>query len=262
MEVDVIKAQVSELDESFDALIASVPEGLVSAADDFALDPALSKDPYSVLYGVRDRGGYVVRGENNIFAGQLIADLFGHESEGRSRYIVLGAEEMDRIALNPNQFVNERAYGSMQESIGRIPTLTDGREHTLLRGLYNQALNHRAMQSRAETLVQPVTRFLIDRMAAKFKRGEQVDIPRELALPLTYKAMSTMIGVPQDRFTEFVSLGEKLFTGPIQPDRGEGASQQLLAFYLEEVAKRRREPKRDMISWLIEAEVDGERLHR
>jgi cytochrome P450 len=260
MAVDVIGARVSDLDESFDALIGSIPESLVSAPDDFVLDPALSRDPYGILFGVRARAGYVVPGDKNIFSGQLIADLFAHESEGRERYIVLGAEEMDRIALMPTVFVNERAYGSHQESLGRIPTLTDGREHTLLRGLYNQALNHTAMQARAETLVQPVAGFLIERMLAKFKRGEEVDIPRDLALPLTYKAMSTMIGVPQERFAEFVILGEKLFTAPIQPDRGEAASRQLLAFYIEEVGKRRREPRRDMITWLIQAEVEGKRF--
>jgi len=261
MDVDVIKAELRELDESFESLIDSIPESLVAAPDDFVLDPELSRDPYACLLALRDRAGCVVSGDNDVFGGQPIADLFGHRAaEGRPRYIVFGAEEMDSIAMAPRQFINERAYGLHQETLGRVPTLTDGREHTQLRALYNQALNHRAMQARAESLVGPVVRFLIERMRAKFDAGLVVDIPRELALPLTYKAMSTMIGVPQDRFADFVRLGEQLFTAPIQPDQGAGAASKLLGFYLDEVKRRRRDPQRDMITWLLEAEVDGRKF--
>lgn len=260
-EDDIIKAELDALDDSFATLIDSIPASLISAPDDFVLDPDLSADPYGALCGVRDRAGYVVAGEGDSFAGVEITDLFGHRlAEGRPRYIVLGADEMDRIAMAPKEFVNERAYGLHQESLGRIPTLTDGREHTLLRGLYNQVLNHRAMASRAETLVGPITRFLVERMAARFAKGQPVDLNRDLALPLTYKAMSTMIGVPQDRFAEFVRLGEQLFTAPIQPDQGAGAAAALHEFYMEEIAIRKKQPRRDMISWLLEAEVEGEKF--
>jgi cytochrome P450 len=72
--------------------------------------------------------------------------------------------------------------------------------------------------------------------------------------------MSTMIGVPQDRFAEFVRLGETLFTAPLQPDKGIEASADLLEFYRAEAEKRKISPQPDMLSWLLQAEAGGRRF--
>jgi cytochrome P450 len=260
LDVDVIKARPKELDDSFAGLIEALPEGLVSAADDPFMDDALSRDPYTPLLELRSRCGHVVAGDNGLYGGTVrIPNSFARDLT-EPHYVILGVEELDAISLNPGAFINDGAYGSHAATLGRIPTLTDGQEHTELRTAYNQALNHRAMAERAETLVKPIVHYLLDRMEAKFARGEAVDIPRDLALPLTYKAMSTMIGVPQSRFTDFVRLGELLFTAPMRPKEGAQASEDLLNFYLEEAAKRKIEPQADMITWLQDADFKGRRF--
>lgn len=259
IDADVVKARPRQLDASFDTLIAAIPEGLVQAPDDFALEPSLSVDPYTPLLALRDREGFIVQGQDGVFGGLPLPNIFGHDRT-KPHFIVMGVEEMDRISMSPRAFVNAGAYGSHTDTLGEIPTLTDGRQHTALRGAYNEVLNHRAMQSRAETLVGPIAQYLLDRMERRFKEGEPVDIPRDLALPLTYKAMSTMIGVPQDRFAEFVRLGETLFTAPLQPDKGVKASEDLLEFYRAEAEKRKADPQPDMLSWLLQAEAGGRRF--
>jgi cytochrome P450 len=258
-EADVVRARPRQLDDSFDNLIAAIPEGLVQAADDFVLDPEFSRDPYTPLLALRDRDGFVVEGHGGIYGDVTLPNLFGHDRE-KPHFIIMGIEELERVSMSPKAFVNSGAYGSHVDTLGRIPTLTDGAEHTALRGAYNEVLNHRAMQTRAETLIGPINEFLLDRLEGKFRRGETVDIPRDLALPLTYKAMSTMIGVPQDRFAEFVKLGETLFTAPLQPDKGVKASADLLEFYRAEAEKRKVDPQPDMLSWLLQAEAGGRRF--
>jgi len=259
LEADVVQARPRQLDDSFADLIAAIPEGLVQAPDDFALDPELSRDPYTPLLELRDREGFVVEGKDGVFGGVALPNVFGHDRTN-PHFIIMGVEELERVSMSPKAFVNSGAYGSHVDTLGRIPTLTDGAEHTLLRGAYNQVLNHRAMQARADTLIGPINAYLLDRLDGKFRRGEAVDIPRDLALPLTYKAMSTMIGVPQDRFAEFVKLGETLFTAPLQPDKGVKASEDLLEFYRAEAEKRKVSPQPDMLSWLLQAEAGGRRF--
>ena len=255
-EADVVRARPKQLDSSFNDLIEAIPPGLVQAGDDFALDPTLSRDPYTPLLALRDRAGYVIQGVGGVYDGLALPNSFGHDLS-RPHFVVTGIEELETISMSPKAFVNSGAYGSHADTLGQIPTLTDGREHTALRGVYNQVLNHRAMQARAETLIGPIAEFLLDRMERKFARGDIVDIPRDLALPLTYKAMSTMIGVPQERFAEFVRMGETLFTAPLQPDKGVQASADLLEFYRAEASKRAKDPQADMLSWLLQATAAG-----
>ncbi len=256
---DVIKARLEHLDESFDGLIAALPEGLVNALDDAFMEDWFSLDPYAKLLQVRDRLGYVVQGENGNYGGAPVPNSFAHDLS-KPHFIVMGVEEIDAISMNPRAFINEGAYGAHSKTIGRIPTLTDGKEHSDLRNAYNQALNHKAMAARAATLVAPITNYLLDRMERAFAEGREVDIPRELALPLTYKAMSTMIGVSQERFADFVRLGELLFSAPLHPEQGGKASEDLLVFYQEEVEKRKAAPQQDMITWLRGAEFRGRRF--
>ena len=255
-DVDVVQARPRQLDDSFDNLIDAIPPGLVQAADDFTLDPAMSLDPYTPLLSLRDREGYVIRGVNGVFGGIRIPNSYAHD-QSKPHFAVTGIEEMEAISMAPKAFINSGAYGSHSDTLGQIPTLTDGKEHSALRNVYNQVLNHSAMQSRAETLITPIAGYLLDRMERKLARGEHVDIPRDLALPLTYKAMSTMIGVPQERFAEFVRLGETLFTAPLQPDKGVQASADLLEFYRAEAEKRKVDPQPDMLSWLLQAAAGG-----
>lgn len=256
---DVIKARLEHLDESFDGLIAALPEGLVNAPDDPFMESWFSLDPYTKLLEVRDRLGYIVAGVNGDYGGAPVPNSFAHDLS-KPHFIVMGVAEIDAISMNPKAFINEGAYGAHSSTIGQIPTLTDGKEHSDLRNAYNQALNHKAMAARAATLVGPITDYLLDRMEHAFSEGRVVDIPRELALPLTYKAMSTMIGVSQERFAEFVRLGELLFSAPLHPEQGGKAAEDLLAFYRDEVEKRKVEPQQDMITWLRGAEFRGRRF--
>ena len=72
----LIDPDISGLDDTFDKVISDIPQSLIQAPDDWALDPALSADPMTILYEIRDRCGYVVQGENGVFGGVPLSNNF------------------------------------------------------------------------------------------------------------------------------------------------------------------------------------------
>ena len=262
----MIDPPIVGLDDSFDDIIRTFPESLLNAGDDFVLDPAFSKDPLTPFKAVRDRLGHVVRGENYSFGGVQLPNLFGIDLS-RPHYCVMGDAELEEISRDAQRFSNKGAYGAMGDlmgivggrKLGTIPTVEDNPIHDELRSLYDTFLNPNAMGERSLKLIRPVCEWLIDRIVAKLGRGEEVCLARDLAVPLTYKAMSTMLGVPQDKLKDFVRLGEVFFTSPLHPELGFKAADDLYGFFADEVAKRKIEPRRDLVTYLINVTKGGER---
>lgn len=264
---DLIDPDVEDLDDSFDAIIRKIPQSLIAAGDDIFLDPALSLDPLTPLREIRDRCGYIVQGENGVFGGLQLPNNFGIDLS-TPHFAILGIEEQDTISKDDDTFVNKNAYGVLGdiqgmaygETVGTIPTVEDGQVHDELRTLYDTFLNQRAMAKRSERLIKPIGEWLIDRMVAMLKRGEDVCLCRDLAIPLTYKATSAMLGVPQERLNEFVVLGDKLFSAGLRPEEGQKAGDELFSFFLSEVEKRKTDPKKDIVTYLATAKRDGRRV--
>ena len=264
----LINPEIEGLDGSFDRVIREIPQSLIRAADDWALDPALSADPYTPLKDVRDRCGYVVRGQNSVFGGVPLSNNFGIDLAGTPHFIVLGIEEQDAIVKDTGRFRNEDAYGALGtaqgvahgETVGSIPTVNDGEPHDFLRDFYDTFLNVNTMAVRSRRLIGPICEWLIERMVARLKRGDAACLVRDLALPLTYKAMSTMLGVPQDQLPTFVALGEKLFSAGVNLEEGAKAGDELFDFFFSEVEKRKRQPGKDALTYFVTAKKDDERV--
>ena len=87
------------------------------------------------------------------------------------------------------------------------------------------------MAIRSKKLIKPICEWLIERMVSRLQQGKEVCVVRDLALPLTYKAMSTMLGVPPDRLAEFVHLGEKLFSPGVNFEQALEAGDELFDFF-------------------------------
>ena len=265
-DLELTNPEVSGLDDSFDKIISDIPPSLIQAADDIVLDPELSRNPLAVLRDVRDRCGHVVHGENGLFGGRSLGNNFGID-HSKPHFAVLGVLEHDEIAYDPTSFINTEAYGLQAKSMhtahgeykGSIPTTTDGEEHDELRALYDTLLNQNMMAMRSQKLIRPICEWLIERMVNRLKQGQQVCVVRDLALPLTYKAMSTMLGVPPERLAEFVKLGERLFSPGVDFEQALVAGDELFDFFYEQALSRLNKPQRDVLTYLVSVTKNGER---
>ena len=130
----------------------------------------------------------------------------------------------------------------------------DPPRHDLLRSLVSRAFTPRRMTT-LEPRVREVARALAAEMAA---RGS-ADMVEDLGSPLPNTIMGELIGVPKDRIREFCALTERLLGVTEHDDIGE-LSGKIYGVFADLLAERRKAPTDDLMSALLAADVEGERL--
>ncbi len=145
---------------------------------------------------------------------------------------------------------------------GRFMLSQDPPNHTRLRKLVAKAFTPRAVE-RLRASVQSLADGLVDRALEK---GE-LDVIAGLALPVPSTVICEMMGVPlSDRgmFTEWTARATHLLAAPmLPPDRleaGIAASRALNGYFKDLVAERRRSPREDMLTDLVRASDEDERM--
>ncbi|MFJ8888901.1 cytochrome P450 [Streptomyces sp. NPDC102402] len=140
----------------------------------------------------------------------------------------------------------------------------DPPKHGPLRKLVSQAFTPRRMAA-LEPRIGEITRKLLDGLGDR----TEIDAVTDLAYPLPVTVISELLGVPasdQDLFREWVDviLNNEGMEYPNLPDdfaQTMGPAIKEWASYLyAKIAEKRAEPCDDLMSGLIESEVDGRRL--
>ncbi|MCE7998959.1 MAG: cytochrome P450 [Rhodobiaceae bacterium] len=139
--------------------------------------------------------------------------------------------------------------------------LSDPPVHTRLRGLVNQAFSRRAAEHKRER-IEAVARELV--AAAKVKGT--FDLVKDLGFHLPIIVASEIIGIPTEDREKFRRSFEEagVLMMPIKNkdvlERGVAAARWQGQYLKDLVEARRAEPADDLISHLIDAEEEGERL--
>jgi cytochrome P450 len=250
------------LDQSFDRVIRDLPDTLLHAPDDeFIGDPEFSRDPFTPLGRLRDNVGGVVRlGADGTYAGQPIYNIWGHDLS-KPHFVAIGHAAVSEIGSDRIRFINEGAYGAHVKAHGATVNCLDGQDHRALRKLFDKAIfGRRSMSEWATAITLPTIDFLVARVKRMIADGETPDARRDIALPAAYKSISTIIGVPQEDFAHFVALGETAQSAPRDMQAAIKAIAEMDAYFYEQLEDRRRSPRADMLSIMIDAEEGGRRM--
>jgi cytochrome P450 len=158
-------------------------------------------------------------------------------------------------------------FSSVPRGAGRaaLPSIVgmDVPRHRQLRGLVNQAFTPRTVEQLAPRITE-IADQLIDKAVA---RGE-MDLMQDFAYPLPIAIIAELLGIPVEEQATFRRWSETLITGP-RTDEMRGRSyaaereenlRDLNAYFLAKLNERRQQPRADLMSRLLAAEVDGERL--
>ena len=135
----------------------------------------------------------------------------------------------------------------------------DPPEHTKLRGLVNKGFTPRMIRT-LEAHLAELTDAFIDGVAVK---GE-CDFVKDIAAELPLQVIAELLGVPMEDRWKLFDWSNRLI-GMEDPEYGNpmDANVALIEMfnYAHELAERKRaEPTDDIVSTLVHAEVDGERL--
>ncbi len=133
--------------------------------------------------------------------------------------------------------------------------------HTRLRMLVHKAFTPRMIEQ-LRTRIQSMTDHLLDSALAK---GE-MDIVADLAVPLPVMVIADMLGVPEDERHLFRAWSRDLahtleLTDSAEIyDRGALATVDFSAYLRDLANERRKRPQQDLMSALVEAEDQGDKL--
>lgn len=140
--------------------------------------------------------------------------------------------------------------------------------HTRVRKLIMGALIPRAIGA-MEAGLAALVQHLLDRMEEKAAKGETVDLIEDFAAAIPVEIIGNLLAVPQGdrgplRGWSLAILGAlEPRISPQQLEAGDRAVREFLAYLERLVADRKRNPgnpETDVLTRLIEGEVDGEKL--
>ena len=198
---------------------------------------------------------------------------------GRKAFMVMHyAEGMatlldDRFSSDPSVALAEGQGATSPPGSDEAPPLckslitADPPTHTRLRKLVQRSFTGRAMETlrpRIQAIADDLVRDA-ERQAAE--RGEhapdrQMDLVETFASPLSETVIWQMLGIPEEDRQTIHPWTKSLLapSGPQMPEETRTDLRQFIAYLLELFARRRRRPTNDMISQLVRAEAEGDRL--
>jgi len=141
--------------------------------------------------------------------------------------------------------------------------------HTKLRALISRAFTPRTIVN-LEPRIRELSRELLDRAIDRTLERGEMDLADAFSIPLPMQVIVGMIGIPTAEWPRYNRWSEIILRLSHTRSGGEEAEQALRDFqavsvemntYLAEmIGQRRKAPQDDLLTRLVEAEVDGERL--
>lgn len=169
---------------------------------------------------------------------------------------VLGFDECVQVLRDSETFSSTVYEGVMGAVMGRTILQMDEPEHRMQRALVSPAFRSKMLERWEETLVRTVVNELIDRFAS---RGH-ADLVQELTFNFPVQVIARILGLPRGDYPRFQRWAIEITSVSANWDRGVAASEALRDYFAGVLADRRQHPDDDLITELVNVEVDGQRL--
>ena len=178
-------------------------------------------------------------------------EAFGNKGFSITRY-----DDVERVLRDPETFSSSINARTMGEFMGELILGLDGVEHRSYRDLLSRAFRPSQLAKWDESLIRPAIGQLIDDFAA----AGRADLVRDVTSRYPVHVICGIVGVPVEDSEQFAAWADEINTGPIDPERGRRASRDLVYYLRPHVEDRRANPRGDLLSDLVHAEVDGQKL--
>jgi cytochrome P450 len=180
-------------------------------------------------------------------------------------WLVFRYEDVKTVLNDHKHFTNQ--HGAAHPNPERDPVIEnsmisqDPPRHTQLRGLVSKAFTPKAIAD-LEGRIREVTNQLLDQV---IERGN-MELAEDLTIPLPVVVIAELLGVhPKDR-TQFkrwsdhiIASADSFVTGHVEPEH-QKSKDEMYAYFRGVMAERQQHPQNDLISQLLQVDVDGQRL--
>jgi cytochrome P450 len=175
--------------------------------------------------------------------------------EGSGAWVLTRHDDVRAVLKNSADYSSDAMGGGGAQP---LPLLTDDPPlHTKLRKLVDRAFTVRMLRS-----IEGWVTELSKRMVAELPVLEPVDIVQHLTIPLPIAVIARMMGIPGERADDFKRWSDALagtLAGTSEEDR-KADVMEMGAYFAGLIPERRANPGEDLVSAVVNAEIDGERL--
>jgi cytochrome P450 len=238
-----------------DASVTTVPGAEPALYNPF--EPGFAADPYAQYASIRAQG--------RVHRNPLGLRVLSHYDDCFELLRLAGTSVDDRRATNlvipplPDDLA-DRAGERSRSILGLDPP-----DHTRLRRLVSSAFTIRRVE-RLRERVRHLVADLLDDLADTGRRGEPVDLIAGFAFPLPFVVISELLGMPEGDRGQLRAWSHEM-TKSLEPfgdddtlRRIVAAADNMFGHVDEAIEWKRQNPADDLLSGMIAAEDDGDRL--
>ncbi len=238
-----------------DANVTAAPDPGEALYNPF--EPGFAADPYSQYASIRAAG--------RVHYNPIGLRVLSHYDDCFALLRLAGTSVDDRNITNlvmpplPDDLAD-----NLQDRTRSILSL-DPPDHTRLRRLVSSVFTIRRVE-RLRERVQDLVAGLLDDMESAARDGEPVDLIARFAFPLPFIVISELLGMPDGDRDQLRAWSHEM-TNSIEPFSDEptlrrmvAAAEQMFAHIDAAIEWKRQNPADDLLSGMIAAEEDGDRL--
>jgi len=171
-------------------------------------------------------------------------------------FLVVGYDAVVEVFEHPEIFSNRIFELTLGLGFGQSLTVMDAPNHSRYRRIFQKAFLPNVVAKWGETLVGPVVDDLLD----KFGHRGEADLVQEFTKHYPFGVIFRMLQLPRQDEEVFHKLAHALVNFYRGTDKVVEASRKLGDYLANMLADRRAHPGQDLVTTLVEAEVDGEKL--
>jgi cytochrome P450 len=210
------------------------------ASDFDHLDPAFVENPYPIWDELRQKCP------------------IAHTERFSGVYLPVRHEDIRAAAYDPEHFSSRRIFvRESQPALRRAPPITsDPPEHRAERKVLLPAFTPAAIQK-----LEPRTRALCRELLESLPNGGECDGAVDYAQEIPVRVIAHMLGISGHAGDQFRKWVHEFFElGVTDVAILERVIAEVSGFFSQEIAARRAQPADDLISYLLDARIDGQRL--
>ena len=211
-------------------------------------------DPYPHLTAARRRGSVLAEWP---FPNDVVAIDEGVEgSAAEASFNVVGHDEAMTVLRDHETYSSRILSEIMGPMLDHTMIAMDAPDHLAHRALVAPAFRPKLLARWEHDLVRRVVDELID----SFAPLGRADLVRRLTFAFPVRVIARILGLPDRDSEQFQRWSLELISMVVNWERGVAAAKALRGYFAEQVAERRVRPRDDLISELVETQVDGQSL--
>jgi cytochrome P450 len=183
-------------------------------------------------------------------------------------WLIFDFDGVKRALVDHDAFSSDLSHVPGHRNPGEWFIFFDPPRHTKLRALISKAFTPRVVAN-LEPRIRELSRQLLDQTIERGQAGD-VDLAAEFSVPLPMRVIAELVGVPAADWPRYKRWSDVILKIANTISRDEEAARtiqeyravtdEMRAWLPDLIAQRRSAHQDDLLTRLVEAEVDGERL--